>query len=247
MTSNNDRRTLLKLPGLLGLSFALNPIEVLFGSDTKKEPEATAQNESPIGLDAAYDFSNEDLKRYLSWIDKTIEESSKNKNYALIIDKSQYTLSIINNGKLHSQYNIELGPNPVDDKRIEGDGCTPEGMYDVVKKKDKGQTQYYRALLINYPNVQDKHEFDELKKTSKILPSDTIGSLIEIHGMGTGHKGKAEGQNWTLGCVAVSNADMDNIFSIANDGARVTIVKYGTAYPNHLSWMPNIESSKTDK
>jgi len=225
-----DRRTFIKLVTYLGVSFAIDPAGILPKAGSCQELETKVQEGNPISLDSAYNYSNTDLAKYHSWIDKTIAESKQNDDYALIIDKSQYTLNIIKNGEFHSKYNIELGPNPIDDKKIEGDGCTPEGMYHIVNMKDEGQTRYHKALLINYPNSDDKKKFKHLKDSGQILPTDTIGGLIEIHGMGTGYKGNGKGQNWTLGCIALSNADIDEVFDVVSKNSRVTIVKYGTKY-----------------
>jgi murein L,D-transpeptidase YafK len=222
-----DRKTFLKSMGLGLISLSLAyPLKA--ASNLMTDLEARINEENPFGLNKNYNYSKDDLDKYLSWINQTIEESTKNGSYALIIDKSKYTFNILNGGKLHSRYNIELGSNPIDDKQIEGDGCTPEGIYKIVKKKDKGQTKFYRGLLINYPNNQDKQKFNELKKTGQISSSDKIGGSMEIHGMGTGYKGNDRGLNWTSGCIALSNSDMDKVFDIANIGTIVTIVKYGT-------------------
>jgi hypothetical protein len=166
-----------------------------------------------ISLSAAYQFSGDDLQTYNRWVANTVEQSRHNNSFAIIIDKSAYTLYLIENGKLHSKYPIELGGNPYDDKQRRGDQCTPEGMYEVSWKRDKGQTVFYRAFLLNYPNFDDKR-------------NGKTGSHIEIHGEGTGEAGNKGGYNWTLGCIAMSNADIDRIFPFLQEGSPVTIVKY---------------------
>jgi len=177
--------------------------------------------------DEKYKCTDEELAKYNSWIEQTIEQSRRNNSYAIIINKTAYKLSVIENGKLHSQYPIELGFNSLDDKRMEWDGCTPEGLYRVIVKKDKGQTAFYRAFLINYPNETDIREFRGLR-VQGIVPDDaSIGGAIEIHGDGSGKAGNNGGANWTLGCVALSNEDMDKIFDIIKIGTPVTIVRYG--------------------
>ena len=160
-----------------------------------------------------YNFSEEDLTKFTNWVTTTLDASKLASANAVIIDKSAYTLYLIENGKLHSKYPIELGGNPYDDKQRRGDQCTPEGMYDVSWKRDKGQTVFYRAFLLNYPNFDDKR-------------NGKTGSHIEIHGEGTGEAGNKEGYNWTLGCIAMSNADIDRIFPFLQEGSPVTIVRY---------------------
>ncbi|MGM5482035.1 MAG: L,D-transpeptidase family protein, partial [Nanobdellota archaeon] len=126
-------------------------------------------------------------------------------------------------------YNIELGLNPFDDKIMEGDKCTPEGKYKVEVVKDRGETKFYKAFLINYPNNEDLARFEKLKRSGDITNLATPGSLIEIHGRGSGNKGKNKGSNWTWGCIALSNKSINELFQYdINKGTPVTIVKYGT-------------------
>ena len=158
-------------------------------------------------LDLRYNYNLEELNKFDQWIDSTLNKSAKDSSNSIIINKSDYTLYLITNGKVESQYNIELGFNPIDDKQRQGDGCTPEGMYDVSWKREIGQTSFYRAFLINYPNEEDKAK-------------GKTGSAIEIHGEG------GKGYNWTLGCIALSNEDMDKIFPYLKEGDKITIVKY---------------------
>ena len=103
-------------------------------------------------------------------------------------------------------------------KRSQGDRATPEGRYRIVKKKDVGQSIYHRALLLDYPNAEDRKRFAAAMKRGEIPRASAIGGLIEIHGDG------GRGQNWTDGCVALRNSDMDELFARVPVGTRVTIV-----------------------
>ncbi len=160
-------------------------------------------------------YSPKALERYNQWVDSTLSESVKDSSNAIIISKSDYTLYLIKNGKVDSQYNIELGFNPIEDKQREGDCRTPEGMYIVRKKLPLGYTGFHKAFLINYPNKEDKKQ-------------GKTGGLIEIHGNGSGNKGNDKGYNWTLGCVATSNENMDKIFPYIEERNRITIVGHIT-------------------
>ena len=100
-------------------------------------------------LDSNYHYCSEDLQKFNFWIDSAFSESAKYGTNSLIVNKSAYALYLIKNGKLDSQYNLELGFNHFLDKQKEGDGYTPEGVYKVISKLDKKQTSFYRALLIN--------------------------------------------------------------------------------------------------
>lgn len=166
-----------------------------------------------------------DTSKYDAWVAQTLDDSRKGKNTAIVVDKTAYRLFLVKSGDVTANYPVELGFNPVDDKRMEGDGSTPEGYYKVVEKRDVGKTRFYRGFLLNYPNNLDKKEFAEEKKKG-LIPSDAaIGGMILIHGHGSGMPGNAGGANWTLGCVALSNSDIDKLFPHVSVGMRVTIVK----------------------
>jgi murein L,D-transpeptidase YafK len=115
-------------------------------------------------------------------------------------------------------YDAEIGSNALELKQRQGDRATPEGRYRVVKKKDRGESRYHRALLLDYPNAADRERFAAAKRRGEIPRGAGIGGLIEIHGEG------GRGQNWTEGCVALSNRDMDDLFRRVGTGTRVTIV-----------------------
>jgi murein L,D-transpeptidase YafK len=109
---------------------------------------------------------------------------------------------------------VGLGSRSVSDKLCAGDRATPEGKYRVTKKL--AQSRYYKALLINYPNDEDRREFDLAKSRGQIPRRAGIGGLIEIHG------GGKDGQ--TFGCVALDNSQMDEIYALADINTPVTIV-----------------------
>ena len=121
-------------------------------------------------------------------------------------------------GRPVKTYDAEIGSNALGVKRRQGDRATPEGRYRVVKRKDRGQSRYYRALLLDYPNAADRERFAAAQRRGEIPRGARIGGLIEIHGEG------GRGQNWTEGCVALSNRDIDDLFPRVGVGTRVTIV-----------------------
>jgi murein L,D-transpeptidase YafK len=111
-----------------------------------------------------------------------------------------------------------MGPNWIGDKRHRGDKATPEGRYYITKKKKGKDTIYYKALLINYPNDEDRKRYNDDVKRGILSAGQGIGGLIEIHG------GGGKGAHWTEGCVALTNAEMDQIFDFVEVGTPVTIV-----------------------
>ncbi len=99
-----------------------------------------------------------------------------------------------------------------------GDKATPEGIYMVTRKLSGSSTRYHKALLINYPNQSDVREFNERIRNGRLPADASIGDMIEIHG----HGGK--GGNWTEGCVALKDSDMDILFKYVSAGTPVTII-----------------------
>jgi len=181
--------------------------------------------DSEFLLIESYEKANADLKEYFSsypvwkkWVDKTIRESRQNQSYSIIIDKYSRKCLIYNGGVKKYEYHIELGKNWVGDKRVKGDKATPEGMYKVVKKFGSGRTKYHKALLIDYPNETDKAEFKQEIASGTLPRTAKIGSLIEIHGDG------GRGIDWTEGCIALTNSEMDIVFKLAKEGTPVTII-----------------------
>lgn len=156
-------------------------------------------------------------QRWSRWVRETIGVSRRTGDYAVVVDKLKHRCYLYRGGALQRIYSADLG-GPIHDKLRSGDRATPEGMYRVVRKRGPGQTIYYKALLINYPNDEDRAQFDLAKRKGWISRRSRIGGLIEIHGEG-GRK-----EDWTLGCVALANRDMDELFRVVSVGTPVTIV-----------------------
>jgi hypothetical protein len=176
-------------------------------------------------LTESFRNATESLKDYFSsyslwkkWIDMAVKESKRNNDYSIIIDKFSRKCFVYHNGKQKYAFNAELGKNWVGGKRVKGDMATPEGRYKVTKKLDGGRTKYYKALMLNYPNDEDTARFNAEIANGSLPPSAKIGGLIEIHGDG------GRGIDWTEGCVALTNREMDLVYRYAKVGTPVTIV-----------------------
>jgi len=181
--------------------------------------------DSEILLTDSYEKATTHLKGYFKsylvwkkWADKTIRESRQNQSYSIIIDKYSRKCLVYFGGVKKYEYNVELGKNWVGDKRVRGDKATPEGMYKIVKKFGSNKTKYHKALLIDYPNETDREEFKKEIANGTLPKTAKIGSLIEIHGDG------GRGIDWTEGCVALTDSEIDVIFKIAREGTPVTII-----------------------
>ncbi|MCF8370688.1 MAG: L,D-transpeptidase family protein [Bacteroidales bacterium] len=170
-------------------------------------------------------YSKKILTNYFSefpnwedWAEKAIHNSKKNKTTCILVDKQARKCLLYKNGELQDIFNIELGPNWIGDKNYQGDKSTPEGTYKIVAKKSSNSTRYHKAFLLNYPNEEDHKRFLFNKKNGGLKKNAKIGNLIEIHG----HGGK--GTDWTDGCIALENEDMDKLFQACKEGTEVTII-----------------------
>ena len=134
----------------------------------------------------------------------------------IVIEKSKRTLTLMSGSTVLKTYRVALGGQPVGAKQRIGDHKTPEGLYVVDQKKSA--SQFHRALHISYPNARDKENARELG----VSP----GGDVEIHGLGAkyGWVGAAHRQmDWTDGCIAVTNEEIDEIWPLVPVGTPVEI------------------------
>ena len=158
------------------------------------------------------------LRTWRGWTEQTIEESRRTGDTAIIVDKLRRRVVLYKAGKAVASYAAELGANGLCRKEHSGDRATPEGRYRVIEAKQAPASRYNKALLIDYPNDEDRMRFALGRRRGTIPARAGIGSLIEIHGDG------GEGRDWTDGCVALTNEDMDRLYAHVRAGTPVTIV-----------------------
>jgi L,D-peptidoglycan transpeptidase YkuD (ErfK/YbiS/YcfS/YnhG family) len=170
-----------------------------------------------VALHARYG-DRQQLRRWRTLVDQTIEQSRQNGEAVLIVDKLKRRLYLYDQGRRVATYRAELGVKGLKQKLHAGDQATPEGRYRVSIMRGPGRTTYYKALLIDYPNAEDRARYSWGVKSGRVPRRAGIGSLIEIHGEG------GQGRDWTDGCVALDNRDMDQIFARTRVGTPVTIV-----------------------
>lgn len=134
----------------------------------------------------------------------------------IIIEKSAHQMSLYQGDRLLVTYTVALGKGGPEAKTREGDGRTPEGRYTITEHKE--DSAFHRALRLSYPNAADKERAAKLG-----LPA---GSDIMIHGMrnGLGFLGFMNTWvDWTDGCIAVTNGEIDEIWSMVDNGTVVDI------------------------
>ena len=158
----------------------------------------------------------ETLARWRRWKDETIAWSRREGRAAIVVVKEAHLLTLFVGGKPVRTYRADLGFNWIADKSRAGDDATPEGRYHIVSRRSGGA--FYKALLLDYPNAEDRAEFNRARRNGDLPRSAGIGGLIEIHGEG------GRGRDWTNGCVAVTNIDIEDLFARVGVGTPVTIV-----------------------
>jgi murein L,D-transpeptidase YafK len=134
----------------------------------------------------------------------------------IVIEKSKRTLTLRHGTKILKTYNVALGGQPVGAKDRQGDHKTPEGIYSVDAKNPN--SQFYKALHISYPNQADRANARRLG----VNP----GGDVEIHGLGAkwGWIGaKHHLTDWTDGCIALTNEEIDEIYPQIKVGTPVEI------------------------
>ncbi len=150
-------------------------------------------------------------------------------NPRIVVSKSKRQLLLYADGKVVRTYAVGLGFNPVDDKIKEGDGATPEGKFYIFTRNE--QSKYYLSLGISYPNTEDaerglrdglitEEQYQQIidANQKRIMPPQytPLGGLIYIHGHGSE-------KDWTLGCVALDDPNMKELFDAVPVGTEVLI------------------------
>ena len=136
----------------------------------------------------------------------------------VFVDKSERRLQLLSGDKVIKSYHIALGGNPIGHKQQEGDQRTPMGSYTLDYKNEK--SQYYRSIHVSYPNAVDKAR----AKKRGVSP----GGAIMIHGQKNGFGALAilnQQRDWTAGCMAVTNDEMDEIMAAVKVGTPIEIVE----------------------
>ena len=130
----------------------------------------------------------------------------------IIIWKSKRRMSLFHNRSLIKTYRIRLGFNPVGHKQKEGDGKTPEGRYFITHHNPN--STYHKSLGISYPNAKDK--------ANALKRKEAPGSNIFIHG-GPQNVLRHFFSDWTSGCIAVFDNEIEEIYRLVPDGTVVYI------------------------
>lgn len=134
----------------------------------------------------------------------------------VLVDKSRRLLHLFNQGTIIRSYKVGLGNNPKGAKKTAGDGRTPEGSY-FIDSRNSG-SNYHLALHISYPNQEDINQARE----QGVEP----GGAIMVHGLPNETWKRMfirQPSDWTKGCVAVKNAEIEEIWDLVPLGTRIDL------------------------
>jgi murein L,D-transpeptidase YafK len=134
----------------------------------------------------------------------------------IVVEKSAHTMTLLRQGKVLKTYTVALSTVPVGAKEHTGDHKVPEGLYTIDRKNP--HSQFHLALHISYPNAADSERARKLG----LAP----GGDIEIHGLSEAYSwigGVHRAVDWTDGCVAVTNAEIEEIYPLVPVGTPLEI------------------------
>jgi len=154
------------------------------------------------------------LATWALWATSTLPPDAKAD--LVVVHKAARRLDLYQRGALLKSYAVSLGRHPEGPKRQQGDGKTPEGQYIIDYRKP--DSSFYRALHISYPAPADL-------AAARARGADP-GGLVMVHGMknGLGWLGRLHlALDWTDGCVAVTNREMDEIWRAVSDGTKIVL------------------------
>lgn len=136
----------------------------------------------------------------------------------VLVKKSERKLMLLKDGEAFRHYDIALGENPLGHKQFEGDEKTPEGSY-ILDWRNQN-SKFYRSIHISYPNQQDQQ--------FALAQGRDPGGMIMIHGRPNKSRDPVSAwvldkMDWTDGCIAVKNEEMDEIWAAIDNGTPIDI------------------------
>ena len=131
----------------------------------------------------------------------------------VLVKKGERRMYLLHKNEVLKSYRIDLGFEPKGHKAIEGDGKTPEGLYFIDRRN--ANSRFHLSLGISYPNPQDRALARELGKSA--------GGDIFIHGGPPKGSGYKRFTDWTWGCIAVSDGQIEDIYAMVKNGTPILI------------------------
>ncbi len=164
-------------------------------------------------------------KNYTQKLESIIKEKEiDTNNLVFAIDKSDYKLSILIDTVILKEYPVVFGKNPLDDKLMQGDNCTPEGIFIMNSKYP--HKKWSKFIWINYPTKDSWNKHTTAIQLGKIPQNAKIGGEIGIHGVPDKMDFIIDIRyNWTLGCISMKNKDVEEIYQYINKKSLIVITR----------------------
>lgn len=135
---------------------------------------------------------------------------------SVVVNKGARKLYLLNDSNVLREYRVGLGFAPIGHKQIEGDGRTPEGSYLIDRRNPR--SQFHLSLGISYPNTADR-------AYARAIGASPGGDIF-IHGEPNDRSDRRRAsrvQDWTAGCIAVRNDEIEEIWAMVNNGTLITL------------------------
>ncbi|MAY86241.1 L,D-transpeptidase family protein [Arenibacterium halophilum] len=132
---------------------------------------------------------------------------------SVVVNKGTGRMYLLHHTEILKEYDIYLGFAPAGPKQFEGDGKTPEGTYLIDRRNPN--SAFHLSLGISYPNAQDMAFAESQGKRP--------GGDIFIHGQPNNDKKAGKKANWTAGCIAVKDREIEEIYAMVRNGTVITI------------------------
>jgi murein L,D-transpeptidase YafK len=131
----------------------------------------------------------------------------------VVVNKGERQMYLLNHRQVLQAYDVALGFAPQGHKQFRGDGRTPEGTYRIDRRNPN--SKYHLSIGIDYPNRLDVEK-------ARAMGQDPGGDIF-IHGQERRFRRSKKNGDWTYGCIAVSNREMEDIYAMVRDGTPITI------------------------
>ena len=129
----------------------------------------------------------------------------------VVVMKGERQMYLLHQDAVLKAYRVDLGFAPQGDKKVRGDGRTPEGSYLIDRRNPN--SLYHLSIGVSYPNVDDMME-------ARSLAADPGGDIF-IHGHGTKRRQQTD---WTAGCIAITNKEIEDVYAMVRDGTPIDIL-----------------------
>jgi murein L,D-transpeptidase YafK len=142
----------------------------------------------------------------------------------ILIDKSDYELSVYDDKGWYATYPVVFGNSSLSDKKMEGDKNTPEGTFRIISKRI--HEKWDRFMALDYPTRESIEKFNKWKESGEIPANARSGGGVGIHGTWPQEDFVVDRyKNWTMGCISMKRADVEEIYNFSPAGTKVIIRK----------------------